>query len=956
MLVARWRQALDRYRAGKLAAFLADPAFTTGIGVICGAQPRDATDRMAEQWAVAQAVLAGVELADGDTQAQVAALAALDTIDLRGGRQNAWPGGKAERDAIKDALRALRDLWRDHGEELTLALTEVDLTLAHHYPALVALFNRAARRYTTLKGERHALDFDDLEARALALLRDDDQVRAYWQAEVAALLVDEFQDTNQHQAELLALINGDAGKRFTVGDAKQSIYRFRGADVTIFRERDNEQGRTQSFSLSTSYRGHRALIEHLNALLEPVLGTEEDLNRPYVEPFAPLDHHREPPTAGLQPPFVELHLALGSKSDGALDRAAAAVVSRIVALVEEGMVVLEEASMEHGVQDRRPLDYGDIAILCRASTSFEPYENALAAAGVPFLTVAGRGFYGRPEVRDVLNALQVIADPTDDLELAGLLRSPVSGLSDMALARLVEAHAGRETPLWVTLCSRDLAFLAEERDRAEAARDLILRLHDLAGRVTVADVLKAYLDETGYRAALHRARQARCVFNLDKLLADAHASEMVSLGAFLAYVQQLRDVGVREGEARTLASGAVQLMTVHAAKGLEFPIVVIGDAARQPHRVGGPLIDPELGIVLPLKETIVESTAQGRASETEISSSIYHLVQARETDQEAAEGARLLYVAATRAREMLLISAATQGKPDGWLALLSTALHLGDGDLDAEDEIKTLDLALGEGTVRCTIYPEQSDTAPRRAATDRSGHAPSAGVTLPAAPLLMLQPLTPRKQLMDEGAVEATRDPPQRVWQVTPETGQRVSAPAWVVGQIVHGALAQWRFPADGAWRAGDDDDAFYAWAVAEARGYGITDDAEIRDALRRAERMLVRFQTTALYDRMADATRRLHEVPYHLLREDAPTDGGVMETGVIDALFESEGGWTLVEFKTDAVAGPGALKALLAEEDYVDQVARYAAAVERLLGIRPEPVLCFLNYAGAVHLVTGQW
>ena len=125
-------------------------------------------------------------------------------------------------------------------------------------------------------------------------------------------------------------------------------------------------------------------------------------------------------------------LAAGSKREGALDRAADALVARIVELVDGDLQVVQDGRP-------RPLDYGDVAILCRASTSFDAYEDALERAGVAFLTVAGRGFYGRPEIRDLLNGLQGLCDPTDDLALAGLLRSPALALSDAALVHLCMA-------------------------------------------------------------------------------------------------------------------------------------------------------------------------------------------------------------------------------------------------------------------------------------------------------------------------------------------------------------------------------------------------------------------------------------------------------------------------------------------------------------------------------------
>ncbi|MBN1178920.1 MAG: UvrD-helicase domain-containing protein [Anaerolineae bacterium] len=821
--------------------------------------------------------------------------------------------------------------WKERHFDLAL-----DRELAQAIlPALLGLYDVAQRRYEQTKNARRALDFDDLEQRALTLLQTHPAVRAYWQDEIAALLVDEFQDTNDRQRELLNLLDGGRGKRFIVGDGKQSIYRFRGADVTVFRQvwQETEQ-RGQTFTLATSYRAHRALIAGLNALLKPVLG-EADPARPYVEPFAPLCPHRENPVAGLTPPFIELHLAAGAKKDGALARAAQALANRLQDLVGSGVQV-EETDLETGRSVVRPLDYGDIAILCRATSSFAPYENALEAAGIPFLTVVGRGFYERPEVRDVLNALQSIADPTDDLALAGLLRSPVCGLSDMALYRLRQTQQEQKLPsLWAALSEIDLADLEgalSEIDLADlesavsgaaAAYELVARLHALAGRVPVADVLKAFLDATDYRAALLRAGQARGAGNLAKLLADAHASEIVGVGAFLEYVQQLRDAGTREGEARTVARGVVQLLTVHAAKGLEFPIVVLGDVTHDRPSVRGVLIDPALGLIPP-----VETEGAGQKAR----SAIYALAQERAEAQEAAESDRLLYVAATRAQELLLFSGTFGRGQNHWLARLPLALPLPESDT-----VQHTDLDLDGVPVAYYGYPEEASIPLRTASL-----APAQAVAWPEA-LPLLESLHPESQIADESARQALQDPPPRAWRIVP-LGERATAPAWVAGKVVHGALEQWLFP------DGTSAGPFYRWAEAEVRGCGIADEVELSNAIRRAARMLERFQVTPLHDEMSAASHCLREAPYSLL-----TAQGI-EHGVIDALFETAAGWTLVEFKTDRVDDAARLEQLLAQEDYIPQVARYLAAAERLLGVRPRPVLCFLNYAGAVRLVEDRW
>jgi ATP-dependent helicase/nuclease subunit A len=811
------------------------------------------------------------------------------------------------------------------GKGIDLAL---ERQLAEAAAGLRSLFQYAVEDYRWRKEERQALDYDDLEAGALMLLRENAAVRARWQHEVQALLVDEFQDTNQRQRDLVALLNAGQGRLFIVGDAKQSIYGFRGADVVVFRQerkRIEEQGGAV-FSLETSYRAHRDLISGLNGLLRPVLGETADPERPWAEPFAPLRPYREEARPGFREPYVELHLTVGSKSGGALDRAADAVVGRIVELVSGG-------TQEEDEDLSSALDYGDFAILCRASTSFFAYEDALERARVPFLTVAGRGFYGRPEIRDLLNALQALADPTDDLVLAGALRSPAFALSDAALYHLCRQRTEMELSLWDVLRDQlaEKPLSGPDLESARRATEIIARLHNQVGRTPVADVVKAFLDDTDYRAALIQAGQARGARNASKLLADAHDSGIVGVGEFLETAASLRDSGAREGEARATTEGAVQIMTVHAAKGLEFPVVIVGDISRGGGGGRGLLIDPELGLLLPVKDE------QGQLS------AVYRLGKIRADDQEEAESDRLLYVAATRAREKLILSGCigvkkggSIGKLGGWLGKLA-----GDEGLRLEgrmlaydpegDGAHSIQLEADSTPVACTIYE------PGSVWDHRLGQDKPASETAVRVPPPLLAPVQPAWDEVDEGVVEQDRIPVQRVWRVVPAV-DRPRAPAWVIGSLVHEALAAWRFP-------GDPGLDFGRWGEARARGYGITDPRQRDDAVRRTRQLLRRFQAHALYREMDGADLRLHEVPYSCMVN------GRVESGIIDALIQQQDGWAIIEFKTDRVKNRSELERLLAENGYLAQAQRYLTAARKLLGQQPRFVLCMLNYGGQVYL-----
>ncbi|TFG71230.1 MAG: hypothetical protein E4H27_05060, partial [Anaerolineales bacterium] len=581
------------------------------------------------------------------------ALQVIHAINLAGGRAQAWPGGAAQRDAVKSALRSLRDLWRDHEADILRSFNALDTALVETRPKLMQVFFAALAHYALLKKQHNALDFDDLEITALNLLNTHPQVRERWQREIRAILVDEFQDTNARQRDLLDQLNGSEHKLFIVGDGKQSIYGFRGADVVVFRGKKAQIQQSGKYdALTESYRAHRELIGLLNACLKPVLGEYEVEEAPWIEPFAPLTYVREAPR-GCESPFVEFHLTVGSKVDGALQAAADILANRLEAIIANAC---------------GDLSYDDVAVLCRASTSFNAYEDAFDRAGIPYITVSGRGFYDRPEIRDVLNALKALAEPTDDCALAGLLRSPACGLSDIALYHLISfARESSEDSLWAFVCHTDFTFLVsrnlpDDAFKADKARDLIQSFHSIVGRITVSDLLRRFLDITDYRAALMRAGSSRSVHNITKLLADAHDSGIVAISEFLNYITGIRDSGGREGEAAVLSEGAVRIMTVHAAKGLEFGIVVIGDAGRGELNRDGLIIHELFGVLPALSSREV-------GSRVKLLSAIYEIAKAQEGAKSLAESDRMLYVAATRAKEKLLLSGTARISQQGTLSV-----------------------------------------------------------------------------------------------------------------------------------------------------------------------------------------------------------------------------------------------------------------------------------------------
>lgn len=830
-------------------------------------------------------------------------------VAIMGLSEGAFPATVSEdpflRDADRDALRQQFGFLLERSTQSAEREFFYE-AIAATMPAIYALCQYAQRTYQAKKGERDALDFDDLESLSSHLLSTHPAIGSYWQGQIQAMLVDEFQDTNEQQRQFIRQLCPQPGKLFIVGDAKQSIYRFRGADVTVFateKKRIAANG-GHLIDLSTSYRAHETLLTGMNNLLKPILGEDGSQLPPWATPFAPLTPGGKPVARGLVSPFVEMHLGVGNKAE-ALPVAATALALR-----------LHQLHQIHG------LDYGEVAILCRASSAFQYYENALDAAGIPYLTVAGKGFYDRPEIRDLLNGLQAIADPHDDLALVGLLRSPACGLSDVSLYHLA-ARRPEGDSLWDAL--QDGLSLADsgEADKLETAVSLITDLNQQAGRLPAADIFKQFLDSTQYRAILRRIDQPRALRNVAKLLTDIHTSELISITEFLEYAHLLRDSGSREGEARAKAGGAVQIMSIHAAKGLEFPVVVLGDAGSGSNRGGDILIDPQLGLLLPTK------------NENDVQAASYQLGADLAKQQEEAEKARLLYVALTRAEQMLLVSGTATLPKTGqlscksWLGQLAAITSLTNADLsgynEEGDEHHLFDTVLAETAVRTVVY--EPNIVPLLAVPDEAALV-SVGVE-EKRPLLQDSLLTP------EAAAATDDGTPERVWQVVP-TAKRPKAPAWVIGSLVHEALALWRFP-------GPD---FEAWLTARARQYGLTDASQLGHAQVETARFLRRFQAHSLYQEIASADRRLHEVPYSYERD------GVTETGYIDLLYQRDVLWTLVDFKTDRARSEADFQKLLKEKGYQAQVGRYGTAVAQLMGMTPRLLLCFLNVENDVRIL----
>lgn len=980
-LFERWTEA---WRAGVfeyLQALFTDAAFVDAAGwQPPGGFPKG-DDLILNVWMACHPHLETLR-SDADLQTLFDALAQLKaTINLKGGKAAIW-GDKETLEDAKAMLRLLRDYAEDTLKQIGDPPGDADHRAAALLPHWYAAICRVQDVYRRARLDRAALDFDDLERLTRDVLRDYPHVRArYAGNEFRHVLVDEFQDTNAVQWQIVqALAPLElAGSLFVVGDPKQSIYAFRGADVSVFEQvrgqitnghhwynndgdANNPNGAGSpgmEIPLARSFRTHRVLVDGFNTVFERILVRDErSPARAYQTTLdTRMEAHRDsPPCEDAALEIVLLDKSLLGDEEGKAELArrweAQEIARRLHAIVKQGRPVYDKR-----LGAERPVNYGDVAILFQSMSKITLYEDVFKGEGLPFVTVAGRGYYNRQEVWDVLNLLRALHNPADALALVAALRSPIFSLSDDALLALRfwaddarEGNAPEALWLWDALAADNSYLPPDELSRVRFAAECLHELRRIAGRVTISELLAEALDRTGYLAVLTSLPDgARRRGNVEKLLEKAQSSGKISLGAFTQYLKDLSDREVREGEAALEGEGAVKLMTVHKSKGLEFPVVVLADCSWSNPAGGGAALayDPAAGLACR-----VYDHAQNRF----VSTFAYSRVEQMRRAREDAERRRLLYVAATRAQDLLILSGQVSReksgalKADGWLSWLVDALDVRDLE-PLERQMHACDWGIVD--VR---FPAPGDI-PRFTELNVSTEWDDAPLddTLPVLmpPLLATVPeerdaparALSTTQLADLGSAiyanEADRatfierwrrsvlhDAPSRIERVTVSSS---GTSARRVGEIVHKAL-RW-------WRPGTTDDVLRARLDAYAWEEGIVLTEQREESVQQAYRLMQRVLASDVEAWSASARQVFRELPFVF------QTGKRLIHGVIDLLMEREDGqWVLVDYKTSFVSWEAGAPEL--EEHarrYHLQLGIYASAARELLGT--DSIAVYIHY-----------
>ncbi|MBI3769514.1 MAG: UvrD-helicase domain-containing protein [Deltaproteobacteria bacterium] len=640
-----------------------------------------------------RALVAGWLGVAGEPGARVSAAASAAGAELR----QRWPHWRAHLDALGTAgdvedLLALRDFpstagrafrqrseWRACADLLTFKLQDgtprfggaiaaafgccCGLPLA---AALTRVVHTVDAALALAKRRDGVLTFDDLIAGARRLFAEHAGVAARIMDDVRAILVDEFQDTDPAQVDLVRRLAAGGAELFVVGDEKQSIYRFRGAEVQLFAAMRTTLGCERS--LADNFRSRPPLLAFVNGLAARLFAARAD-GAPWRVRWSPAQRLR--PRRALDGAGSDGVVAIGGGGAAGATTFVDAVSAssrplvRLKSLVNQigasgtDLLAAPARALEARViaatitellgEGWRPRD---VAVLLPALTQVKAYEYALRRWAIPYEVVRGRGFYECQEIRDLVHLLAAVVDPHDAVALAGALRSPLFGLSDEVLAHLADVPGGLSGCFTAGGSVTDLATV--EAEEVGAARDLLLELRAVHDRVPAADVLTRAVAATHLEGVLlAQFHGAQKVANVRKLIAQARAVEhgrFVGAAEFVARARRLLENESREPEAPRLTSDAeaVQVMTVHQAKGLEFPVVILADLGREPPRdYRSPvLVDREYGVL---------AAATFGAGRHRLPHRLVDAWRRDDHDRADAERARLLYVACTRARDVLVL-------------------------------------------------------------------------------------------------------------------------------------------------------------------------------------------------------------------------------------------------------------------------------------------------------------
>jgi ATP-dependent helicase/nuclease subunit A len=919
----------------------------------------------------------------------------VDLVRDRGfSRTRKGSGYKYGQDVTRTQVLAARD-------QLLAALQqfkrEADADLA---ACLQRELRGATDRYQELKRAAGVLDFADLLCRARDLIRDNHAVRAHLQTKFARIFIDEFQDTDPVQAEILMLLAADTptatnwetirphpGKLFIVGDPKQAIYRFRGTDVGTYWQVSEQIQRAggRVLELTTSYRSVPEIQAFVNAAFARGMTADARALQP---PYVPLSRHRDP-AADSQPAIVALPVPRPYSARGPLRASGVAIESSLPDAVgafiawllneKHGWRVAERSG--DGSEQRVPIQPRHIAVLFRRFVNFgkditRGYTDAIEARNIPHLLVGGKSFHDREEVETMRAALAAIEWPDDELSVFATLKGSLFAIDDEQLLEFkdrfgafhpfrIPKELGGNSGAELALTGTPTTHLTPIAD----AMRLLQRLHRSRNYRPVADTIGRLIAETrahvGFILRPAGEQALANVLHVAELARQYEAGGGISFRGFIDELETAAESESAEAPILEESSDGVRLMTVHKAKGLEFPVVILADMTCRMSRA-------DASRFLDARQRLCALRIGGWAPQD------LHDHEPDEVLRDQAEGVRLAYVAATRARDLLVVPAlGDEPWEGGWLGPVTQALYPAvekrrtsergakcpaftskDSVLQRPNDETALPTTVCPGAHRFGDYTvvwwdpgtggglelgkrprlgvrreelivkdvPKDVIADGRTAYDRWRLARADARAMGTTPGVAFD--TVRRWTTDDAVVMPAGADPSTVQIVRIATdrpardGGSATSGGQAMGLLVHAVLAQV------ALDASEDD--LSTVANNEARVLGLT-DAHANAARAIVSRALRQDLLTRAREAQARGTCR-RETPVTLQLAD-----GTLIEGVVDLAFEENGEWTVIDYKTDrelAAAGEGR---------YRRQVALYGAAISAATGQHAKGIILLI-------------
>jgi ATP-dependent helicase/nuclease subunit A len=863
---------------------------------------------------------------------------------------------------------------------------------------LLDVSREVLKAYEARKQELAWIDFDDLLAKAARLLADPahKELQEQIASQIKLLLVDECQDTDPIQVALIESLCGprDAGgKLFFVGDYKQSIYRFRGADPKVFLRMQSQTSSHGRLPLTRNFRSQPAILNFVNALFCEALDGDpqgaSDVGRPdgkshQVLRYEPLRASRGQITPTPAVEFLWAKIDSVNKNDSgarefARQQEAELIARRIRSMLDQQEKLVAQNDADGQRTARKP-EFKDIAILFRALSNVEHYEAALRAYDIDYYLVGGHAFYAQQEIHDVVNLLRSLDSPSNTISLAGALRSPLFALDDETLYWLAQHPQGLAAGLFAESLPHELN--ARQRSRASTAASQLRALREAKDRLSISGLLNKAMSLTGYDAAiLAEFMGERKLANLRKLQDQARSfdqSGALCLSDFIVQLSQFIVEQPREALAATHPEGTnvVRLMTIHQAKGLEFSIVFVADFGRDARNNDRPVAwYPEMG-------PLVKMPLKGKTAKHISGFDLHQAIKLRE-DQE--ELIRLLYVATTRAADYLVLSGGlfesdfeSPGLP--WLRLLSERFDLANGQFrgklpagDAHEfplvKVAENDCAGGlstrSGAKRVDLDTVLTNITERLKSESSKENVVIDFVDRYVAPIEIDRAAQRRLSVSRlSGQLHLIPEQSATLGKAEEGMGLQHAAAGAELGTLVHRILARLDFARTGTSsdvsnlrkviacaleNTDDETHEFTEPAVAMLEGYLRSNRAkELRDArrlYRELEFLLAwppncdEMQRMAQGERLRNPTMSPEDTPQRYIQ------------GFIDCLYQDAAGqWHLLDYKTNQVSPE---KAAAAAAQYEMQMGVYALATEQILGGAPAEIVVHFLRPSIEHAFT---